>query len=249
MENLKRSIRYQLAESKDFLFGFWATVLILNILFYIFSYIGGTAVNIGISVQISSGFDTLVSVAGANLMIILITLIVYNYQRNYGSFPLAISLNMTRKNYFASFLIDNIFMAFMLATIQGFLMKIDPFFVKLIGRNPLYNFTYFNIQTDNVFYIIFILFVLFLTFICFWNLMASLNYKFGYKIWIIAVAINMVVSISGMSIVDKVVKSIGRIFTPRLGLLQLAIIFLGISISYIINYFIVTRTDIKGKIG
>lgn len=248
MEGFKRSMKYQFMESKAFVLKFWATVLGLNILFYILMNIGADSIRIGVSKYVTET-ELLVSVVGVNLLIIAISLIPYNYERNYESFPLAISLGMTRRNYFISFLLDNIFIAFIFATIQGILMKIDPFFVKLIGKVPLYDLEYFNTKTDNMFYIILILFVFFLGFICFWSLIASLNYKFGYMIWVIAVVLNLGISTLNINILADILKSIGNILSPRLGINEIGIIFSAIGISYLINYLIVSKTDIKRKAG
>lgn len=245
MESLKRSIRYQLMESKSFILKFWITVLILNIFFYIISYKGGDAISIGLYV---GGFAGPGSIVGANLLIILISLIPYSYERNYQSFPLGVSLGVTRKDYFISFLIDNAMIALIFATIQGILMKIDPFFVKLIGRIPLYDLLYFNTKTDNIFFIVLFLFVIFLSFISFWNLIASLNYKFGYKIWLIALGIAVVLSYSNIETIitiPKFIENLGSRFGPS----EFITMFLGIAILYIINYLIVRKTNIKKSIG
>lgn len=246
MENLKRSIKYQWMESKGFILKFWAIVFIVDIFFYVLNKI--STIHIGFSLGVS-GESSPLSVVGSNILIILITLLVYNFERNYKSFPMAVSLSMNRKEYFVSFLADNIFIAFIFANIQGVLLKMDPFFMKLLGKVPIYDFIYFNVKTDHIFYIIFILFVLFLGFISFWNVIASLNYKFGYKIWIIAVALNMVLSLLNIEFIGGILKFIGNMLSPRLGASQVVIIFSGIGISYILNYFIVSRTNIKGKIG
>lgn len=245
MENLKRNLKFQFMESKSFILKFWLVILILDMLFIFFSYTGGKAVSIGISK--SSAEIDLISILGVNLMIILISLVAYNYERNYGSFPLAVSLSMTRKEYYVSFLADNIFIALVFATIQGILMKIDPFFVKLIGRNPLYDLQYFNTKTDNVFYIILILFIIFLGFISFLSLVASLNYKIGPKMWLIALGIFIIFSYSNIHTIIKIPKVIKDMFTSRLGASQFVVIFIGIFIFYVLNYLIVIRSNIKGK--
>lgn len=241
MESLKRSIRYQLMESKSFVLKFWFTIIILNIIFYIVSYTGGDAITIGISID---GSLEARSIVGVNLLIILIALIPYSYERNYQSFPLAISLGVTRKDCFISFLIDNAMIAFIFATIQGVLMKIDPFFVKLIERAPMYDLLYFNTKTDSIFFIVLFLFVVFLSFICFWNLIASLNYKFGYKMWIVALGITLFLSYSNIETIitiPKFIENLGSRFGPS----EFITMLLGMTILYIINYLIVKRTNIK----
>lgn len=247
MESLKRSIRYQLMESKKFLLGFWITVILVDIAFYIINNLVPNNVSIGLSIGISEGINS-ISVVGINLMAILISLLVYNYERNYESFPLSISLSMTRKDYFLSFLTDNILIAFVFATLQGILLKIDPIFVKLVDRTPLYDFTYFNTKTDNVFFIIFILFISFLGFICFWNLIASINYKFGYKMWIFFVGVNILISFN-IEFMSRFMETIGKMFDSTLGGLQVLVILGTMVAAYALNYFIVRMTYVKKKIG
>lgn len=244
MEGLKKSMRYQFMESKKFLLGFWSVILIVNIGFYILNNIIRNNVTIGFSTGSSGGIMPL-SVAGINLMAILIALLVHNYESNYQSFPLAISLSMTRKEYFLSFLVDNILIAFVCATIQGILLKIDPFFVKLINRTPLYDFKYFNTITDNILYIIFILFISFLSFTAFWNLFSSINYKFGYKVWLILIGTNILLSIININFIGSILNSIGNILAPRLGVFQILVILSSTVAFYMLNYIVVIRTDVK----
>lgn len=248
MDSLKRSIRYQFMESKKFILGFWSTVLIVDIFFYLLNNMESLNIGIGFRLGSSQGSSPM-SIVGINLMIILISLLVYNYESNYEGFPLAISLSMSRKDYFLSFLIDNIFISFVFAVIQGVLLKIDPFFIKFLGQTPLYDFLYFNTKTDNVFFIIFVLFIGFLGFISSWSLIASLNYKFGYKIWLVFTGYNIVVSKLNINFIKKIVESIGEIPNFRLGTFQLLFIITSIVIFYIINYFVVIRTNIKKKIS
>lgn len=248
MESLKRSIKYQLMESKNFILGFWTTTLIVNIFFYILNNLDIIDFSIGFSLGSSQG-NSGISIAGINLMIILISLLVYNYERNYESFPLAISLSMSRKDYFLSFLIDNIFISFVFSIIQGILLKIDPFFIKLVGRVPLYDFLYFNTKTDNLFYVVFILFISFLAFISFWSLISSINYKFGYKIWLAFLAFNILISIFNLHSITKIFEPISQSFQFRLGILQILLLTTTTVAFYILNYFVVSRTDIKKKIS
>lgn len=248
MESLKRSIRYQLVETKKFLLGFWGTILLVNIAFYIINDIVSNNINIGLSIGTSEGIPP-ISVVGVNLMAILIALLVYNYGSNYEGFPLALSLSMNRKDYFVSFLIDNVITAFVFAIIQGILLKIDPIFIKLVGRTPIYEYGYFNTKTDPVFFIIFTLFIVFLGFISFWNLIASINYKFGYKIWIIFIGFNILVSILNIDFIGKLFNLIESMLKPRLGVLQVVLIVLGMVLLYTLNYFIVHHTDVKKKLG
>lgn len=248
MESLKRSIRFQFAESKKFIINFWIVIIIVDIAFYLMNNLSSLNTSIGFSIGLSEGINS-ISVTGVNLMAILISLIVYNYSSNYESFPLAVSLSMTRKDYFLSFLVDNVLIAFVFAIIQGVLLKIDPMFVKLIGRNPLYDFGYFNTSTDNIFYIIFILFIMFLGFSCFWNIVASINYKFGYKIWLIFWGANILISFIKVDFLYFIIKPIWEIIDPRLGVSQILTILAIVTVLYGFNYFIVIRTDVKKKLA
>lgn len=249
MESLKRSIRYQLMESKKLLLGFWITIILVDIAFYIINYMLPHNIRIGFSIWTSVDSAPLTSVVGINLMGILITLIVYNYKSNYETFPLGISLSMTRKDYFLSFLIDNIFVVFICSILQGMLLKIDPTVIKMIDRAPLYDFIYFNTKTDNVFFIIFTLFILFLLFMSFWNLIASINYKFGYKMWLVFIGANILISVFNLDFIPRAVESASKIFDTRLGVFQILIIIVSIIVYYVINYFIVSKTDIKKSIA
>lgn len=248
MEGLKKSIRYQFIETKKFLLGFWIVIILVNIGFYILNSTLTDRVNIGFSIGMTEGISA-ISIAGINLMGILIGLIVYNYESNYEDFPLAISLSMTRKEYFASFLVNNVFIAFVCGIIQGILLKIDPYFVKMAGKNPLNDFKYFNTASDNIFYIMFILFIVFLAFSAFCNLLASINYKIGYKMWLIIVAANIALSILNIDFFWRIFRTIENILSPRLHITQILIILASIAILYVINYFVVMRTDIKKKLG
>lgn len=254
MDSLKRAIRFQFMETKEFTIGFWATVILVDILFYILNYIsiinGSVDITIGFSLG-SSQLNNLVSVMGINLMIVAISFLIYNYQRNYESFPLSLSLGMTRKDYFTSFLISDVSIAFVFATIQAFLLKIDPFFIEMIGREPLYDFINFNTKTDNVFYIIFSLFILFLSFISFWNLLSSLNYRFGYRIWIFIFVINVLFTITKVNILGNIIENIltavSDLIVGRIGVFESILLFLGMILLYTLNYFATITSDINKK--
>lgn len=249
MEKLKKNTRYQLIESKNTLLGFWITIIIVDIAFYIMSGIYGDRISIGLTIGMSGNPDA-ISVAGINIMAILIAFIAYNFEENYQGFPLAISLSMTRREYFLSFLADNVFLAFVFASIQGVLLKLDPMIIKMIDRSPLYDYAYFNLQTDSIFYIIFILFVLFLAFTSFWNLLASINYKVGYKMWIVIIGANILITSMNFKLgfVEAIFKLVENVFKPRLDFLQILYILLATAVLYGLNYLIIIRTDIKKKL-
>lgn len=250
METLKRSLKYQFIETKNFILGFWLTVIFVDIFFYILNNLNSVNSSVDFDIGFSLGTSeatSALSVVGVNLMIIFISLLVYNYERNYESFPLSLSLSMTRKDYFVSFLIDNVVIAFIFASIQGILFKIDPNIVKLVGKEPLYDFINFNLATDNILFIIFTLFILFIMFISIFSLLASLNYRFGYKIWIVLVGVNILVSIFHIKIFGRMFSSIGNIIATRFGVFETLVILASVVALYSLNYFITIKTDIQTK--
>ncbi len=249
MDALNKSVQYHFAESRKFLLNFWVILILVDIGFYIMNSLDSPHFqNVGFSLGSSQGVYP-ISVVGVNLMAILITIIVYNFSSNYEDFPLAISLGMTRRDYFLSFLIDNVFTSFVFALVQAILLKVDPYFVKLVNRTPLYDFKYFNIKTDNIFYIIFILFIIFFAFNAFWNLVSSINYKMGYKMWLIVLGGNVLLSFFKIEIIRDLLNAIGYMINPSLQIPQISIILATIVAFYVINYFIVIKTDIKKSLG
>lgn len=252
MESAKRGIKYQFIESKKFIFGFFGVILLVDLFFYILnasSLLENVGFNVRIWFSIGMTNDIKQSILAINIMPILISLLVYNYEMYYEDFPLSLSFSLTRKDFFLSAITNNVYIALVFATIQGVLMKIDPILVKSLGREVLYDFIYFNTQTDSLLFIIFTLFIIFLTFIAFWNLIASLNYKFGYIIWIIFAVVNILLSMGNINFISNTLNSIGSVFSLRLGITQFINVFLGIGIFYILNYLILSRTNIKRKVG
>lgn len=255
MESTKRAIKFQGIDTKKSILSFWAVILIVDIFFYIINIsIGFSATSIEFSTTLGisdvSGNIRLLSVIGANIMPILISFIVYNYMMYYDSFPIVISFSVTRKDFFKSLIVDNIFVAFVYATIQGILMIIDPVFVKAIGKIPLYDFVFFNTDTDNILFIVFSLFMMFLTYISIWNLIAALNYKFGAKIWIPFVGIAYIKSITKVGKTSEfIMHFIKDILNSRIDLYQFLKLGIIIAICYALAYIITIKTNIKHKVG
>ena len=123
--------------------------------------------------------------------------------------------------------------------------SIDPMIIKLIGRTPLEDLAYFNIVTDNIFYIIFVLFIVFLGFMSFWNLIASINYKFGYMMWIVLAGVFMAVLFIKPDLLLLAVIPLSKLIDPELGFVQILYILLTITFLYVVDYFVVTHTDVK----
>ena len=148
MESTKRAIKFQLNESKISILVFWLVILIVDIsALFATKY---TGVKIGIS---QGGMDNVFSLLGLNILPIIIYLITHNYELYYKNFPISLSFSTTRKDFFKAMIVNNICVAFVMATIQSILMKIDPILVNFAGKEPIYDFKAFNIETDSVIYI------------------------------------------------------------------------------------------------
>lgn len=248
MESTKRAIKYQFFDSKSSILGFWLVILIVDIFFYYIDFRSSSNFHIGLSSD-SNGIKSL-SVVGSNFMAIFIYFIVYTYETYYQRFPIAISFSVTRKDFYKSMVIDNIFVALMFGLIQGILSKVDPIFVKAIGRIPLHDLSFINIKTDNLSYIIFSLSVIFLTFISFWNLMASLNYRFGYKMWIAIGVFSIIVPLIKMIDLNNLIANFGLYtMSTRIDLMQFLKLTLIIAICNILVCQVTIKTNIKHKVG
>lgn len=247
MEALKRSIRFQFIEAKNFLLGFWITMILGNILFYFLN--GSKFANFEVGFTLANSQENFISVAGVNFVAIVIAMIAHNYDRKYKDFPLSQSLSMTRKNYFKSLEAGNLVIALVSALIQAVLLKIDPIIMTKLDKEPLYNFINFNLKTDNILFIIFTLFLLFLTLAALTNLLTTLNYKFGYMMWIVILVVNavLIVTGTGINLIDKITSKAASILFTRYGLYEILIIGIGLGLVYFINYLLITNTNVKKK--
>lgn len=206
---------------------------------------GGINFHVGMSSELN-GITTL-SIVGSNIVPITVYFIVYCYEMYYETFPIAISFSVTRKDFFKSLLINNILTTFIFALIQGILLKIDPIFVNAIGRETLTDFALFNTNTDNITFIIFSLFIGFLTFISLTNIIAALNYKFGFKIWIVFGIVFYFFTTNRIGMI--IVKSIESILMTRMDLHQLLKLGIIITICYAFGYLLTINTIIKNKVA
>lgn len=242
MESTKRALKFQLNESKTSISKFWAVILIVNIFaFFMTKY---TRVSMGIS---EGGGGQLFSLFGMNILPIIIYLMVYNYEVYYKNFPIALSFSVIRKDFFKSMIVNNVVVAFIFAVIQSVLIKIDPILVKLIGREPIYDFKAFNIQTDNIIFIIIYLFIAFILYLTIWNLVAVLNYKYGPKFWIALVTITLLPQfVIKTNFLSNLILP-GDWLNIRLNTLQFTIFSIITILLYIAIYFILINTNIKNK--
>ncbi|SDY80570.1 hypothetical protein SAMN05660462_00934 [Proteiniborus ethanoligenes] len=244
MDSTRRAIRFQNLDSKKSIIVFWLVVLAANIFFYIMNFYSDN-----MYAGISNGINGIrqLSVAGSNMMSIIVYFIVYSYLMYYESFPIAIGFSVTRKDFFKSLIVNNILVSFIFAIIQGILLKLDPIFVRMIDREPLLDFMLFHTTKDNLIFIIFSLFFFFLVVVSATNLLGALNYRFGYKIWIILGA--MLVFGVTFKMIKSIVFFLNELIIFRINAFQVLILSVVISICYALGYFLTINTNIKNKIA
>ena len=128
---------------------------------------------------------------------------------------------------------------------------LKSFIVGMTGKEILHDFLIFNSRTDSIFYIIFALSIMFLTFSSIWNLIASLNYRFGYIFWIVYFGIYLIsISTPGLrEIISKIWQFIGEIFTTRIDLAQTLKLSLIIIVSQVLGFLNTSNIDIRHKAG
>lgn len=257
MESIKRSIKYQLKEDKTFSITFWITMLLLGTLAYavnFYSNRNGAMGGIGIwhsfgEEGFAGKYVSYVSVAGANIIPMLVVFVIYTYGKYYEQLPISLSLSITRTDFMKSLIVSNIAVAFVFSSIQAMLMKIDPLIVKALGMNPLYDLSYINTDTDSVIFIAFSTFLIILLFISLWTMIASLNYKFGGKLWLAFVLINIFLfnvelpmkrALPSVNIFDAMVRD-------RVDLTQAVMYIILISVFYGIAYITTWRAYIRHK--
>lgn len=242
MESTKRALKFQLNESKISISKFWVVILIVDIFALFMSKY--TDVSIGIS---QGGGGQLFSLFGMNILPIIIYLMVYNYELYYKNFSIALSFSVIRKDFFKSMIVNNVAVAFIFAVIQSILIKIDPILVRFVGRTPIYDFKAFNIQTDNVIFIIIYLFIAFMLYMTTWNLVAVLNYKYGPKFWIALVTITLLPQfIIKTSLLSNLILP-GYWLNLRITPLLFTVFSIITILIYTVIYFIIQNTNVKNK--
>lgn len=261
MENTKRAFKYQYNESKISILKFWVVLLILNAVLYFVNIRYGNQMNIGMSFEIgtsehlslggSSNFEevkTFISVAGANLAIILIYVIASSYENYYKSFPIAIGFSVTRRDFFKSFIARNTWITLVFSIIQGVLQKIDPVLINLAEKKPIYEFLIFNAEADSIFFIIFSIFMWLTFLLAFFSLVASLNYKFGYMFWVVLGSAYIIVSFSNVfSVFEYITRFLGIFLNLKLYWSSLLNMGLFILVSYGLLYLVTIQINVKDK--
>lgn len=246
MTGFKRAMKFHRI---DFLKGvgmFWLVMLALNIASYIVNKsFGEGTIFYGIH-NFSSGSLATMSIAGANIWPAFIFFIVYCYEMYYEYFPIAVSFSATRKDFYKSTIIDNLLVALVFAIVQGVLMKVDILAVKALGFIPLTDFGIFNTANDSLIFIILSLFAVFLFVTAIMNLLAAMNYKVGWKLWIIvAILVSLFAGIG----INSVFGVLDWIMTIRMDLGQLIVLTIPVILSYLVGFMVVRNTNIKNRIG
>lgn len=244
MDNLKRAIKYQIDDNKAVLSIFLCIILALNIIsFFLYWKFN----NLYFGIKLSMG----VSVAAGNFVSIFILFIVYNYVMYYENFPIAISFSITRKNFYKSIILNNISLSLIIALFQGISFKIEPYIIRSLGMVPIQNFSMFDTKANSLFYIVLVMFLIFLVFVSLWNLIAVLNYKFGYKLWIVLASIFI---IGFLLLGFNVFYLLSEVFSAswlnyETNLFSIMSLAVSSVICYVISYFVIIKTNVKHKAG
>jgi len=247
MESIKRALKFQGRDFQKSVGMFWLVLFIVNIGSYVSMYKFNRGF-IGIRVSGYASIDgidiTLISVAAANLVPIIIFFIVYCYEMYYEYFPVAISFSVTRKDFYKSAVIYNLITSAVFALIQGILIKADLHLVQYLGQNIKSDFGIFNSGTDSIIFIVFSLFICFTVFASAMNLLSALNYKFGYRLWIVIALLGIPYS-ARMGIPFELV---GRLFTERIGAAQFSILAITAFACFVAGFLTVSGTNVKDRL-
>ena len=249
MESLKRTLRFLNIDMKSSVIIFWIVMILVNIASYLFNI--GSIFNIdtqgftfGLHISNSEMLEVS-SIAGANVVPILIFYTVYIYTTYYEDLPIAIGFSGTRRNFFLSNIINNIMVSLIFAFVQTILLKIDFKLIESLGLVPYTDFAVFNSLVDNVMIIFLSIFIISICFLGFMNLLASANYKLGYKMWIIlAVIFVIIMPFLGVEIFSLLYSLLSR----RIGLSQFTVLVLITVITYGLNGLFIKEVSIKPKL-
>lgn len=248
MEGLKRQIKFQVMDSKKAFIIFWGIVLAVNILFY---YLNGTApdnVSYGTSYNITTeltgeSINThYINVAGSNVIAIGVFIIVCCMVMYYETFPTAIGFSSTRRDYYLGVLASNVILCFAMAVIEGVLLKLDKYIVRAVGRQPLNEFLMLNLEQDSIIYVIAVLFVMLILCCAVFNLLGTVLYKFGYKVWFVFLAIAF---IQGNFFPKNYFSGIGKFFAfNNFITFSAKLIFISI-VMYGVGWLLIRRQNIR----
>lgn len=249
MKDKSRVIKYQIKSGLNSSLWFWLVVGILNIVtVFVNIFVPGT----------TSGFyvmnGNLFSAMATNIFAVLIYLIIFSYENSYKVFPLCLSFSITRRDFFLASLAKFSLITLIAAIIQAALLKLDPIIVKNTDHNPLYNFGFFNSNTDNIFYIILAFFLIDFLFLSLVQLISIMNYKFGYVMWLIAIGVLALIAIFGNKsiriavFVKPFVFIYKSLLITRIDLLQALKILVTIGILQALSFFATIKANLKFKL-
>jgi hypothetical protein len=249
MEGLKRQIRYQIMDTKKAFFIFWGIVLCLNMAAYFL--VGAVNISLGTSMVESraDSFGNMVTthyanVSSGNIIPIAIFILVSCMVMYYECFPTAIGFSSTRKNFYLGAIAQNIILCFSMAVVEGILLKLDRSILKATGRQPYDKILMFNLDRDNVIYVIIVLFLIFLLVCSIFNLLGAVLYKFGYKFWLVSGAIMVIILNLGIEVMMP--KNIVNMLFAFNGLAGFFIkIILQAAVMYSIGWVLIRRRDVR----
>lgn len=267
MNSIKRTSRFLSINMRNSTLIFWLVFIFIGLLSYLLSSpflnilndslslgltLEGNSISYGIHMGNGQEFG-LVSIAGANMMPILIYYLVYIYTIYYEELPIVIGFSGTRKNFFLSLIFNNIVMAAIFSIIQTILLKIDIGLIRSLGQKPYVDFMIFNTEVDNPIFIALTIFLMSICALGFINLLASLNYRFGYKIWIIfAIFFILLVVVMpatiGMKTFDLIFLLVINLFFTRIDLVQFFILLITIIATYGLSMLVIKDINIKSRL-
>ncbi|MDR7855189.1 hypothetical protein [Tissierella sp.] len=249
MESNKRINKFQKYDLKESVGAFWVVMIIVNIFVYALASYTNSNSNVKFGPFIHDG--DLFSIAGSNIMPILIFFIIYGITMYYEYFALALSFGVTRRDFYKSAIVDNFQVSLIFAFVQSVLQIIDKNVIESLGINPMVDFGIFNTSRDNIFFIILSLFTFFLVCASLSNLLGVLQYKFGYKFWIVFGIISLfgLVWENSFHLIANVLGIFSKIYLWIESIFSKFTIFplglLIIIISYTLGYLLIRRVDIR----
>lgn len=246
MSSLSRAIKLTNYSLKKSIILTLIATLIIDILAIIANiymedaYIGGLV--------IGTGKEKLLSIFAINIIIFTIFFLTNAMIIFSESLPVSISYSLTRSNFFKSMIVNSIIASTIFSIVQGILFKVEPILIDYIGKKSINDFILFNTNSDNLFTIIGILFLVTITFISILNFLVSLNYKFGFKVWLLLAGIIIILALIkiglGISFENLFInlRSLFNKNTKITNFILAGIIFL---LFNFLNYLIIKKTNIK----
>lgn len=247
MSSFNRSINLTNYSLKRGIILTWIITIIIDI-FAILANVIFAEVPIG--VMTGSGKFALLSIFAINLLPFTIYFITNSMIIFSESLPVSITYGLTRKNFFISMIVNSLIISVLFSVIQGILFKLEPLIIDMLGKNARENFILFNTSSDNIFFVIAILFLMIISFISFVNLIVGLNYKFGFKLWLVLAALILLFALAnrGLNISFGIIDQVENIVygsDKSSGLIILGVITV---LSNLINFVVIKFTDVRYEV-